>query len=67
MSFKLERVRADLRAGEAADALQVSRQTLWRWENGKDNPSVKHLIKMAEVYGCTMEDLLNNERRNNDR
>ena len=63
MSFLVERVRADLRAGEAAYALDVSRMTLWRWENGKDFPTIQHLTKMAKVYGCTIEDLLENDRR----
>lgn len=67
MSFKIERMRADLRAGEAAYALDVSRMTLWRWENGQDFPTIQHLAKMAKVYGCTIEALLENDRRPNER
>lgn len=63
MSMIVERIRADLRAGEAADALQVSRMTLWRWENGQTFPTQAQLVKMAQVYGCTVEDLLREDRR----
>lgn len=63
MSIKVERIRADLRVGEAADKIQVSRMTLWRWENGQNFPTIQHLAKMAKVYGCTIEALLENDRR----
>ena len=63
MSFVVERVKANLRACEAAYALGVSRQTIWRWENGMDFPTIEHLYKMAKVYGCPIERLLEDDRR----
>jgi len=40
-----------------ADALGVSRQTVLAIENGKFNPSVKLALKMAQLFGCQVEDL----------
>lgn len=40
-----------------AEALGVSRQTVLAIENGKFNPSVKLALKMAQLFGCQVEDL----------
>ena len=63
MSMIVERIRAGLRVGEAADALRISRMTLWRWENEQTFPTQAQLEKMAEVYGCTVEALIDEDRR----
>ncbi|MGC9364615.1 MAG: helix-turn-helix transcriptional regulator [Fidelibacterota bacterium] len=40
-----------------AEELGVSRQTVHAIENGKFNPSVKLALKMAQLFGCQVEDL----------
>lgn len=40
-----------------AEALGVSRQTVLAIENGRFNPSVKLALKMAQLFGCQVEDL----------
>lgn len=63
MSLKIERIRAGVSATDAAKHLFVSRMTLWRWEEGKDTPAPECLMRMAWLYGCTVEDLLQKDRR----
>ncbi len=42
---------------ELADKLGVSRQTLSAIENNKYFPSLELALKIAKVFGCTVEDL----------
>ena len=46
---------------ELADRLGVSRSTLAMWETGKSYPRVEVLIKLSEIFGCTIDELI---RRN---
>ena len=42
---------------DLADKLAVSRQTIIAIEAGKFNPSTLLSIKMARLFGCSVEDL----------
>lgn len=42
---------------EAAEAVGVDVQTIWRWENGHQRPRAYALRKLAMVFGLTIEDL----------
>ncbi len=46
---------------ELADKLGVSRQTLSAIENNKYFPSLELALKIAKVFGCTVEDLFSLE------
>ena len=35
---------------ELAEALQVSRQSVSKWENGQSNPDTENLIRLAEIF-----------------
>lgn len=36
----------------------VSQQTIAKWENGVSTPSIPHLLRLAGVIGCNIEDLI---------
>ena len=61
MSFKNARKTAGLTQAKAAELLGVSDATISQWENGETNPKTSRLAKVAEVYGCTIEELLREE------
>lgn len=44
---------------QLADLLEVSRQTIVRFENGTYEPRSSELKKMSEIFGCTIDDLVN--------
>ena len=51
-----------------AEAMNVSRQTVSKWENGTAMPDFKKLNALAEYFGVTMDELLgfSNDKNNND-
>lgn len=61
MGYREARVKAGLTMAEVAKKLNVSRTTIWLWETGRGNPLMANLRKMAEIYGCTMAELIREE------
>lgn len=43
---------------ELAERLGVSRQAVSKWESNRSRPELELLLAMAELYGCTVDDLL---------
>ena len=48
---------------ELAKRLGVERSTVAKWESGVSQPQAAHLIALAEVFGCTVDELLGRERK----
>lgn len=44
---------------DLADALEVSRQTISKWETGAVLPSAENLLALSRLYGVTVDTLLN--------
>ena len=44
---------------EVAEALDVSRQAVSRWETGAAAPSTENLVELARLYGVTLYALVN--------
>lgn len=61
MAFREMRHRAGVRLCDAAEMLGVSEQAICHWETGKGNPTVDNLLKMADLYRCTTDQLLGRE------
>lgn len=61
MSLKASRVKAGLTAGDAAKSLGVSVQAVYQWEAGSMVPRTQRLVQLAELYGCSVDDLLRKE------
>ncbi|MDR1329554.1 MAG: helix-turn-helix domain-containing protein [Oscillospiraceae bacterium] len=63
--YKFYRERAGLTQAEAAARLKeimpnrrALRSAIAQWENGYAKPIVDVLLPLAEVYGCTVDELL---------
>lgn len=55
------RTERNLSQGDLADALEVSRQSVSKWENNSAVPELEKLIKMAQVFGITIDELVTGE------
>ena len=51
------RERMGLSQKQLAAALGVDSSAVCLWENGKTAPTMKNLIRLAEVFGCSPGDL----------
>ena len=60
---KLQSLRkaSNLNQEQLADMLNVSRQSVSKWESGATYPEMDKLIAMAKIFNCSMDDLVNNE------
>lgn len=58
MSFRNARKAANLTQAQAAEKFGVTVATISLWELGTNRPNAKRLALIAEVYGCTIDDLL---------
>ena len=58
MSFKAERQKADKTVQEVMKYMNVTDAAVYQWETGVTTPRPDKLLKLADFYGCTMEDLL---------
>lgn len=56
-NLKVERARVRMTQQELADKTGVTRQTIVAIEQGKFNPSTVLALKMARVFGVTIEAL----------
>jgi len=45
-----------------AEHLNISRQAISHWENGKSFPDIDNLVVLAELYNISVDELLNDER-----
>lgn len=57
MTIKQYREDKGMTQAEFAAALGVHQNNVSRWERGVITPSVETLRKMAEVFGCRMDDI----------
>lgn len=46
---------------EVAEALQVSRQAVSRWEVGTSVPTMENLVALSKLYDLLLDDLINNK------
>ena len=60
---KLAELRAEnnMSQFEVAEALNVSRQAISRWETGRAKPSTEKLIALSRLYGVPLDELVGDE------
>ena len=61
MGLKEMRKRAGMSVLDVQKALNVSDAAVYYWENGTTMPTVDKLIKLAELFGCTIDELVKSE------
>ena len=56
------RMEAGLTQEQAAEALDVTRQTVSNWETGKTYPDIKNIVDISELYHVSLDCLLKEKR-----
>lgn len=51
------RTERNLSQGDLADALDVSRQSVSKWENNAAVPELDKLIRLSQIFGITLDEL----------
>ena len=62
IGFATARINAGLSQTEAARRLGVDQSTVSNWETGKKAPRASKLAGMADLYGCTIDELFGRSR-----
>lgn len=55
------RAQHNLSQGDLANELNVSRQSISKWENGNSTPDLDKLTKLAKIFNISLDELVNNE------
>lgn len=50
---------------ELSERIHISRQTLSKYETGESLPNIEQCKAIADVFGVTLDDLVNYEKENN--
>lgn len=58
MGIKEARLRAGLSVRDVMEKLGVSDAAVYQWETGVTVPRVPMLLRLADLYHCTTDDLL---------
>lgn len=66
MSMAAARKHAGLLQREVSEALQVSMGAVAMWDTNRNKPRAELLPKIAQLYGCTVDELLIEDVGNNN-
>lgn len=53
------RKRKSLSQEKVGEAVGASRQSVYKWESGAVVPGMEYLIRLSQLYGLTLDDLVN--------
>ena len=59
VTIKHKRLALGLTQANLAQQIGVTQGAVTQWENGLTNPSLETLTRIASVFQCTVDDLLN--------
>lgn len=65
---KLQKLRKEKKYSqeELADMLDVTRQSVSKWESGQTYPEMDKLLAICKIFGCTLEELTNDTIKLNE-
>lgn len=61
--LKNARIEAGLTQEKAAEKINVSRQTISNWENGKSYPDIISVIALSDLYSVSLDELLKGDQK----
>ena len=61
--FKRARLLAAMSTEEAARRIGVCQSNINHWEAGRTQPRVSRLRRIADVYGCSVADLIDDDNK----
>ncbi|MEB9608789.1 helix-turn-helix transcriptional regulator [Bacillus cereus] len=59
--LKEEREKRNWPQNDLAEKLHVSRQSVSKWETGKNYPSIEIIIHLSDLFGITIDELLRSD------
>ncbi|MFK7695077.1 helix-turn-helix domain-containing protein [Paenibacillus sp. HJGM_3] len=59
--LKTERKKMGWSQDELAERLFVTRQSVSKWENGQNYPSIEIIMKISDLFGLTIDELLRSD------
>lgn len=59
--LKKEREKKGWSQAELAEKIHVSRQSVSKWETGKNYPSIEVIIDLSDLFGITIDELLRSD------
>lgn len=62
-NIRYHRGRLELTVSELAKKMDVSYQTVYRWESGERIPDITMLIELANIFGVSIEEIMANEHQ----
>ena len=65
--LKESRVNKNYSQGVVAEHLQISRQSISKWENDKSSPDLDNLVKLSNFYGVSTDDLLKRNKKEKEK
>ena len=58
------RLKNKLTQQQLADLMDVTRQAVTRWESGTVEPSTENLVTLAQIFDCSVDELVGNDLNN---
>src|SRR6056297_686932 len=56
------RTKANMSQGNLADVLNVSRQSVSKWETNSSTPELDKLLKMSEIFNISIDELVRGDK-----
>lgn len=56
--IKALRLKSNLSQSELANKIGVEQNTVSQWENEKRKPSLENVVKLSNLFNCTVDELL---------
>ena len=63
MQIRTKRLEKNISQAELAKELGVHPSAVVKWETGVAFPRVELLIKLSDLFGCTIDELVRGEKR----
>ncbi|RWR08112.1 helix-turn-helix domain-containing protein [Siminovitchia fortis] len=60
--LKKEREKRGWSQTDLAEKIHVSRQSVSKWETGKNYPSIEVIINLSDLFGITIDELLRSDK-----
>ncbi len=57
-AIRVHRKKRDWTQAELAKRLGIERSAVAKWESGTIRPKAARLVALAEIFGCTVDELL---------
>ena len=66
MAIRILRIKSGYSQKNLAEELGVSQQSVSNWEKGSREPPIDMLKKMANIFNCTIDELVKGEDKNHN-